>query len=70
MTGVQNQRFRKKYPPDLRMVNMFSDQFHELFPKKIFSADFRPEIDDIGKKHPPKWLFFTRETKSKGFFAI
>ncbi len=52
------------------MVYMFSDEFHELFPKKIFSAEIRPEIDDIGKKHPPKLLFFTRETKSRGCFAI
>ena len=56
------------------MVYMFSDQFHELFPKKIFSADFRPKFGrksmTLVKNTPPKWLFFTRETKFRGNFAI
>ncbi len=50
----QKVRYRKNYVRYEKSVNLFSDQFRELFPKKIFSAEIRPEIDDIGENIGPK----------------
>ncbi len=54
------------------MVYMFSDQFHELFPKKIFSADFRPKFGRKSMtlvKNTPKMAIFHEGDKVQGMFC-